>query len=624
MGNRAFEINPNPQKESIKMNTTPFTRLSFGTWSFASAGSFVEVDGKCFSLDWQEAGAGSYTAQTPAGQWHLRINSSNGKTVLSTSIQLDTPVKHLKYVMLECRNLPLEHLVYTGMKMGRCGIVQAPVAEKVEFDSFYNCILSDLENSLMLSHPLKQPQMAKFCGTASGNSLDLSVIHLIDHFDGTEIALADTVFECGSPFEMLAAYSSSNIEVKKEIPVPESGWNSWDYYRWTVTEEAVLKNAEFIARDPILSQHVKRIIVDDGWQYCYGEWHANSNFPSGTKYLANEIRKLGFTPGIWVAPAIVEPHARIAQLEYDMLGCSEGGQPCIAFQCMCRYGFILDPTVEKSRKFLRELFDRLVRDGFSYFKLDFLAAVLEAAQFSDKSVPRSRIIRHLMQPVCDGVAGRAVILGCNYPFMAGNKYVDAARVGSDIHAAWGGIVVNAVNVACRYWMNKNLWINDPDFALCRGVETSDYKETLQPQLISCRAQSQYNDSYSRTYASATENELKVLLSIVLMSGGAINLSDDLTKLNEIGLDLARKAVSAVPGDAAIPLDLFSNKMPSRWLQKLPHGGRYLVVNFEDSFSEFVINCPEIPAQATDFWSGKRITVPPTLALAPHSCLLLEW
>ena len=606
------------------MNSSPFSAAASGAWSFAAAGSFVEVDNRTFALNWESAGDHRFTAATPAGVWTLSVSHSQNKTIFSTTAKLNSPVRHLKYVMLQVQKLPLTHLVCTGMKMGSCRIITPPVAEAAEFDSFYNCILSDKNSSLMLSHPLQQPQMAKFSGVADGENLSLSVVHLVDHFNGKEITFADTTIECGSPFEMLQSYADNNIEVKKVFTTPEPGWNSWDYYRWTVTEESVLKNAEFITNDPILSRHIKRIIVDDGWQYCYGEWYANHLFPSGMKFLASELRKLNFTPGIWVAPSAVEPHARIAQLGYDMLACSEGGQPCLAFQCMRRYGFILDPTVEKSKKFLRELFDRLVNDGFGYFKLDFLASTLDAARFANQNVPRSEIIRHLMQPICDGVANRAAILGCNYPFMTGNKYVDAARVGSDIHSTWDGVKKNAVNVACRYWMNKKLWINDPDFALCRGVETSDHKETLQPVLVFCEPKSEYQPFYSKTFASATECELEVLLSISLMSGGAINLSDDLTKLNEAGLDLARKVVSAESGAAACPLDLFSSAMPSRWIQQLPHGGRFLVVNFTDEAQEFRLDHPELPEKATDFWRGKLISVPGEIILAPHSCLLLQW
>ena len=69
-----------------------------------------------------------------------------------------------------------------------------------------------------------------------------------------------------------SAYADENAPEGKVFEDPVCGWNTWDYYRWTITEDEVLKNAEFIAKDPVLSKHVKRIIIDDGWQYCYGEW----------------------------------------------------------------------------------------------------------------------------------------------------------------------------------------------------------------------------------------------------------------------------------------------------------------------------------------------------------------
>ena len=114
------------------------------------------------------------------------------------------------------------------------------------------------------------------------------------------------------------------------------------------------------------------------------------------KKLAERIRKLGFKPGLWFAPSIVEPHSRIAQLDYDMLACSEGGQPCLGYKCMERRGFLLDPTVPKSQNFLTELFDRYAGMGYEYFKLDFLASTMTAKRFHDRSVPRSRILRILI------------------------------------------------------------------------------------------------------------------------------------------------------------------------------------------------------------------------------------
>jgi hypothetical protein len=307
-----------------------------------------------------------------------------------------------------------------------------------------------------------------------------------------------------------------------------------------------------------------------------------------------------------------------------MLALSEGGQPTLAFDCMRRKGFILDPTVKKSQKFLKELFDRLVNDGFEYFKLDFLAAVFDARRYHDQTIQRSQIMRILMQNICDGVNGRAEIMGCNYPYMGGNRFVSASRVGGDIHSDWGNIKSNTLNVAYRFWMNKKLWINDPDFAVCRGVETSDHPDTLQPVLVYEEPTMEYEPLAHKTFSSATECELEVLLSIVLMAAGAVNLSDDLTKLNEAGLELARKVVAAESGETAIPLDLFAGKLPAKWMQKLAHGGRSLLVNWQDEPQEFKLDFPGLPDKALDFWKGKIISVPDEIVLAPHSCLLLEY
>ena len=109
-----------------------------------------------------------------------------------------------------------------------------------------------------------------------------------------------------------------------------------------------------------------------------------------------------------------------------------------------------------------------------------------------------------------------------------------------------------------------------------------------------------------------------------MAGGAVNLSDDLTKLNEAGLELARKVVSAESGEAAIPLDMFSAELPAKWQQKLAHGGRTLIVNWFDTPMEYKLDIPGLPEKALDFWKGKTIQVPQEIVLAPHSCLLLQY
>ena len=606
------------------MSTSPFQLLNFENCNLSLGKSKIIADDKTYDINWLLKDDNNFYSENELGKWQLSIKNVGNKTIVSTSAQLLTQVKHLHYSIIECDNIPFEHILSSSMKMGGCKVFTSPEPEEKKFDAFYTLSLSKNNNTLLISWPLNLSSWAKAQGKVKDNILSLDICADIDHYSNLDISFPDITFESGNGITLLQNYANDNIENKKEIPNAVPGWNTWDYYRWTITEEEVLKNAEFIAKDPILSQHIKRIIIDDGWQYCYGEWHANSYFPSGTKKLANEIKKLNFTPGIWVAPVCVEPHARIAQLDYDMLAWNEGGQPTLAFDCMRRKGFVIDPTVEKSKKFLKDLFDRLIKDGYEYFKLDFLAAVLDARRYHDASIPRSQIMRVLMQSINEGVDNRATIMGCNYPYMAGNKFVAASRVGGDIHSDWGCIKSNTLSVAYRFWMNRKLWLNDPDFAVCRGVDTTDYPDTLQPVLVFCEPGMEYHPLAEKTFSSATEKELEILLSIVLMAAGAVNLSDDLTKLNEHGLELARKVVSAEQGKTAIPLDLFSSKLPSKWQQELAHGGRILLVNWLDEAQIIKVDIPNLPEKATNFWTGKTMTVPKEIELAPRSCLLLQY
>ena len=125
-------------------------------------------------------------------------------------------------------------------------------------------------------------------------------------------------------------------------------------------------------------------------------------------------------------------------------------------------------------------------------------------------------------------------------------------------------------------------------------------------------------------------EARTLLSLVLISGGAVNLSDDLTKLNAKGLDLARRTVAAERGAAGIALDLFSAKHPQYWTQRLERGQRILLINWEDRprTLSLDLNGQNMAGnQARDFWTDKPVLVRGgrlTCDLEPHGCRLVEF
>ena len=609
--------------------------------SIAGCRAEAESDGVSVPFPWRTASAGPeavvLTACNAVGKWRLEFRADPATpdriTVRMTGKMVRTPEK-MTFAALSRGEAELTHFLGVGPRMGGCESILFPAAPEKNFRTASISMLSRGEDHLMIAAPLRGTFTAEFSGRAEDRLRDLRISGEFLHMAADTVDTGEIEFRSDAdPFAMMTGWADRNRTVEKEVgDMLDCGWNSWDYYRWTITEDEVLANADLIAHDPVLSKRVKRIIVDDGWQYCYGEWEANCLFPHGMKYLADELRKMGFLPGLWFAPTIIEPHCRIAQLHPEMLAMSDGGQPALAYTCMKRYGMVLDPTVPAVQTHLRDLFARYVEMGYGYFKLDFMAATLNARRFHDATVPRSEIPRLIVKPVYEGVNGRARILGCNYLYCGGNEFVDAVRCGADIHVRWDRITANVVSAAANFFANRRLWLTDPDFALARSAETSDDpdRQKLNPLWVYVEPDSPFNTEIQEfNLSSATADEAEVLLSIVIVSGGAMNFSDNLRLLNARGLDMLRRAAAADRSGVGVPLDLFRTERPAVFLQRCDTVDRVLLVNYGDAPCEmsFDLAAHGIAAEkARDFWRDRELTVRDGVlaeTVPPHACCFAE-
>ncbi len=596
-------------------------KVSFGSWKI--------VKSNTVSMTAQ--------AQGKSGTWDFKAAlDKNGKLTLGMTGRLKESCEDLDVWYFDNAVIPADHLAAQGATMGGCEL--RPLTGKgvaaSEFHAAIMMLITKKKEQLAVSAPLMGDHIETFTGTAEkGKISGFRAGFEIKHITSKTIKLKDLSLRTGDGFQSLRTYADENKKLDRDLePMVSPGWNSWDYYRWTITEDEVLENAEFIAHDPVLSKHVEKIIVDDGWQYAYGEWKANSYFPHGMKYLADQLKKLKFKPGLWIAPTLVEPHAWIAQMEPEMLAKAENGQPTLCFECMRRHTFILDPTVEKSRKFIYDLFDGFANDGYEYFKLDFLGATRSARQFTDKTSGRGHLMEQTIGIAREATKGRAQILGCNYLYCGGEAPVDMVRAGGDIHARWGSVKENTPSVAMRFWANKKLWINDPDFALCRAFDTSD--DPMLTRMLCCLVFVRPEET-DPNFAPGTwklvdfyRAQAEVLLSIAICAGGAINLSDKVSRLNESGLDLARRTVSAESGDAAIPLDMFSTALPKYWVQKVKDYHRVLLINWDDApgVVRLDLNQLGLPSgKLVNFWNDKAVKAKNGVIeeeLPPRSCLFV--
>ncbi len=641
-------IRPEPENTAVTFDPDP-GRYTVALPGFTLKGCEACVhraDGGTETIAWtlrrgkQETGL-RLAGKTASGRWTLDITGvRNADGVPGVQILLAGRLARGAAVTalapLCIRRLAAEHLLVLGRSAGRCRALPLAGAAAQDFTSYMQTLLTRAAGTLQFCQPMLQDHPSHATGRIERGAVrDLSVV--------TPLPLGTAGVVAAEPLRLFAgpdghALMQAWAEVsRRETPPPAApptaAWNSWDYYRWTVTEDEILKNADFIAADPVLSRYVKRVVIDDGWQYCYGEWDANPMFPHGMEWLAGRLAGMGFEPGIWMAPAVIEPHARIAQWHTDLLARGRSGQPCLAFECMRRYGFVLDPTVPRTRQWLYDLFDRYAGYGYRYFKLDFLIQTLKAPVFADPDVPPGRIVSMLLEPVRRALRGRAQMMGCGYDFFAGTAAVDAVRTSSDIHAHWNSIKENVHSIAARWWAQGRLWENDPDFALARGPETADDPDLtrLRPCLVFINPTQATADEHTFTLASMSRVEARTLLSLVLISGGAVTFSDDLTRLNARGLDLVRRTAAAERGGAGLPLDLFSATHPGFWLQRLGSGGmRLLLVNWEDEPQtlSFDLRDRDIPdGRPHDFWTDEPVAVRHghlTADLPPHACRLVDF
>ncbi len=185
--------------------------------------------------------------------------------------------------------------------------------------------------------------------------------------------------------------------MKKEIicPVPPMGWNSWDCYGASVTEDEVLGNARYM-KDHLLTYGWEYVVVDIQW-YEPGadgsKYHAYANlcldangrpmpavnrFPSaadgqGFKSLADRIHAMGLKFGIHMMRGVPRQAAHLGlPIANSPYTCRE-----IATERTCHWNFDMygvNPRHPGARDWYRSQAELWASWGVDYVKVDDLAA----------------------------------------------------------------------------------------------------------------------------------------------------------------------------------------------------------------------------------------------------------
>ncbi len=399
-----------------------------------------------------------------------------------------------------------------------------------------------------------------------------------------------------------------------------SGWCSWYHFYQKITPQIIRDNLNMV-QAMASEAPLKMIQIDDGYEAQVGDWlRFNPAFPAGVAPLATEIRQAGLTPGLWLAPFIVHPKARLAAEHPDWLLRSASGKAVNAGFIWNTLTAALDLTNPEALDYTCQVVDKAAHEwGFPFLKLDFLYAAALPGKYKDPTQTRAQVMRKGLKVLRQAAGVDTVLLGCGCPLGSAIGLVDAMRIGSDVSQRWEpayfGVAFpfkeewgmpsarNAIqNALTRSGLHRHWWINDPDCLLLRP--------TMQ----------------------LSTAEVQSLATVIALTGGSLLLSDHLPDLPE---DRKRILQALLPIIDRAPqvIDWLDNATPQRLRMDLSNstGDWHILAQFnwtdqtrERPFRAKEFHLEEHSYYAREFWSGRYFPdlEGTTLDLSPHGVALL--
>jgi len=323
------------------------------------------------------------------------------------------------------------------------------------------------------------------------------------------------------------------------------GWWSWTAFYTKITQGTALTNAQWLA------EHLKALGYDYfhfdlGYGYSRGEYATPnaSQFPGGMWDLTRRIGRLGLKVGVWTAPFEVGERAWIYEHHKDWLVHNAHGDPISigdAEEVKGERLFVLDVTHPDAQEYLRQAYRTLVREwGARYIKLDFMDNTAIEAYYHRPNTTALEAQRIGLEIIRKAVGEDVLLDKDGSPMLNPVGLVDEGRISQDTGHAFLRSKEAAPGIAARYYMHRNFFITDPDAF------------TVSRQLLEERT----------IQAPLTLNEAYVSIALAAVSGGMLEIGDDLPTL---GSDPERLALVKNPdllvmaklGRAALPLDLLT-------------------------------------------------------------------
>jgi hypothetical protein len=379
---------------------------------------------------------------------------------------------------------------------------------------------------------------------------------------------------------VMSAYTErvrAYYDLKEPARNAPSVYCTWYYHADNYNEE--LLKADI---DQFRKEHLPfdAFLIDECWDMNkWGDFEANSKFPNGMKWVADQISSAGYIPGIWTAPFLVDRGSDLVMNHPEWLLKNSKGVLC-TFKMNDIDHNILDLTYPGVCEYLEDQFRKISRDwGFRYFKFDFMRSVFldTDQQFHDKTSTSLEAYRKGLEAIRRGTGSDAYISVCGGHYGASLGIAETQRSGSDVKSQWGASELPKYRQnILRTWMS-GLWHVDPDAMMVRRQKDAnpDDKRNLTPGLF--------------TDTEAFTNAVNQFIG-----GNLITFTEDFAKIDQDRKMLYRYVIPSV-NSSSRPLDLFNTSCPEMMVtqiypkcKKLDNWNMLSIVNWTDGKKDYRI------------------------------------
>ncbi|MGN1394031.1 MAG: glycoside hydrolase family 36 protein [Succinivibrionaceae bacterium] len=296
--------------------------------------------------------------------------------------------------------------------------------------------------------------------------------------------------------KIFAIYLNKHHKKLNYLETTPKGWCSWYWFYANVSCNDIFDNLNNMDYFKDYNVNLDFLQIDDGYQKHIGDWLIpGDKFPLGLKHVVDVIKQKGKEPAIWVAPFIASKDSELFKNHPEYFAKDKDGNVVSSDQVYYQGWretpwYMLDFSNEEVQEYIKKVFTYFYKElNIKYFKLDACAwGAIKGLRFKS-GISRIENYRLGMEIINTVVGDDAFILGCNAPMWPSLGLFHGMRITDDVERNVKRFAQLANEQRYRLWMNRELWLNDPD-CLClfdlnnQKADFYDYKLHLCTILLS--------------------------------------------------------------------------------------------------------------------------------------------